>query len=457
MKTLRRFTSTATFLWLVLGSLSCVHHGPDKDLAVQMDDSSVGHQVAIQGNHQQLDFNEAQQFSFVLPTPPADNVHPITHENIYCNAPGYGFDLNTSNNNGNPFYFSVRVPQGNYRVSIEFGHPHLASSNTVKAESRRLYVHNLATAPGEFVRREFIVNMRDNSLRSPEKNAPGGTQVLLKSREQHQLHWDDKLTLEFNGAAPQVRSVTLQKVDVPTIYLVGDSTVTDQPYEPAASWGQMLPIFFDPHIAIANHAESGETLKSFISELRFAKVLESMKPGDYMFIQFGHNDQKKQWPQTYAEAETTYQDYLNVFIAEARLRGATPVLITSMQRRTFDANGKIINTHGHYPQAVRQAAKARDVALIDLDAMSIELYEALGIQNAPLAFNDDGRDATHHNNYGALQLAKCVVQGTRQAQLPLTSHLLKLLPVYDPRVPDPVDDFFLSPSPQVSAERPPGN
>src|SRR5690606_27523238 len=124
------------------------------------------------------------------------------------------------------------------------------------------------------------------------------------------LHWDEKLTLEFNGSSPQVRSITLEKVDVSTIYLVGDSTVTDQAYEPAASWGQMFPRFFEGDIAIANHAESGETLKSFITSFRFAKVLETIKAGDYLFVQFGHNDQKQQWPQTYVAADTTYQDYL---------------------------------------------------------------------------------------------------------------------------------------------------
>jgi len=105
-------------------------------------------------------------------------------------------------------------------------------------------------------------------------------------------------------------------VTLPTVFLLGDSTVTDQPAEPAASWGQMLPAFFTPDIAIANHAESGETMKSFMTELRFAKVLELAKPGDWALIQFGHNDQKANWPQTYAAAETTYRDYLRTWIAD---------------------------------------------------------------------------------------------------------------------------------------------
>lgn len=405
-----------------------------------------------------LDFSAAQHFNFVPRASSTDNVHAVTTESIYSDARGYGFDLDTqSKSTNNTFYFSVRVPPGNYRVTLELGHSQLASSNTIKAESRRLYVLNLNTAPGESVSRDFIVNIRNSALAPPEPYAPGGSQVLLKSSEQHGLQWDDKLTLEFSGAAPQVRSVTIQKAEVPTLYLVGDSTVTDQAYEPAASWGQMLPVFFSSTLAIANHAESGETLKSFIASLRFAKVLESIKPGDYLFIQFGHNDQKKHWPQTYVEAESTYQDYLQVFITEARLRGATPVLITSMQRRTFDNNGKILNTHGRYPEAVRKVAHEHQVALIDLDSMSVKLYEALGVQNAPLAFNDNGKDATHHNNYGAYQLAKCVLEGIRRAQLPLTSHIRPLVPSYDPASPDPLVQFTLQPSPRTSSERPAGN
>lgn len=405
----------------------------------------------------QFDFSKDLKFNFFKSLSSLDNTFHVTSSSIYTDDRGYGFDLDTHLQEKSPFYFSIQVPEGNYRVTIEFGHPYKSSSNTVKAELRRLYLQDLTTTAGKFITRDFIVNIRNGSLTPPEENAPGGARVLLKEYEQHRLHWDNKLTLEFNGSAPQVRSITLQKVEVPTVFLVGDSTVTDQPYEPAASWGQMLPYFFDDTIAIANHAESGETMKSFISSLRFAKVLEKIKHGDYLLIQFGHNDQKKHWPQTYVEAETTYRDYLKVFIAEARLRGATPILITSMQRRTFDKNGKIVNSHGQYPQAVRDVATAMNTALIDLDSMSIKLYEAFGVQDALKAFNDGGKDATHHNNYGAYQLAQCVVQAIRDAQLPLASHLRPHLSNYNPAAPDNVNTFHLSPSPQTSNIRPAGN
>jgi lysophospholipase L1-like esterase len=354
--------------------------------------------------------------------------------------------------------FSVVVPEGNYRVTVTLGDADAAAETTIKAETRRLAALRVSTAAGETVKRTFVVNVRNFRVPPPEKNAPGGDRVLLNDREVGTLHWDDKLTLEFVGARPVVRAVEIERVDVPTVFLIGDSTVTDQPREPAASWGQMLPYFLKPDIAVANHAESGETLKSFISGLRLAKVLSQIREGDWLFIQFGHNDSKKQWPQTYVEAHTTYKAYLRAVIAEARLRGATPVLVTSMQRRNFDANGRIVNSHGDYPAAVREVAAEEKVACIDLEAMSRVLYEALGPERSPLAFADGGRDKTHHNNYGAYELAQCVVQGIRDARLDLAAHIADEFAVFDPSKPDRVESFVIAPSPgPAMADRPRGD
>jgi lysophospholipase L1-like esterase len=349
------------------------------------------------------------------------------------------------------------VPEGNYRVTVTLGDAIASSNTTVKAESRRLMLESVATKSGEFVTRSFIVNVRNRFLPAPPKNAPGGTEVKLNEREQGVKDWDDKLTLEFNGSAAKVCSVDVEAVDVPTIFLAGDSTVTDQPMEPGASWGQMLPRFFKPDVVVANHAESGETLKSFLTGLRLDKILSQMKAGDYLFIQFGHNDSKKQWPQTYVEPATTYRAYLKTYIAETKRRGATPVLVTSMQRRTFDAAGKIKNSHGVYPVAVREVAKEEGVALIDLDKMSCAFYEALGPEKAPKAFSADGRDATHHNNYGAYELARCVVEGIKTAKLPLVQSLVDGVASFDPARPDDVDTFALPASPGRTNVTPRGN
>jgi lysophospholipase L1-like esterase len=370
---------------------------------------------------------------------------------------GYGFDLGTRPEaDGKPFFFSVAVREGNYRVSVTFGDRQASSVNTVKAESRQLMIERVETKPGEFLTKDFIVNVRNSHVPPPEKNAPGGSEVALNDREKGLLRWDDKLTLEFNGSSPKVVALAITRVEVPTVFLAGDSTVTDQPYEPGASWGQMLPRFLTG-VAVANHAESGETMKSFISGLRLAKLLSQAKAGDHLFIQFGHNDEKKNWPQTYVEAHTTYKAYLKVFIAEARLRGMTPVLVTPMQRRTFDSAGKIRNTHGDYPQAVREVAAEEKVALIDLERMSVAFYEALGPTKAPLAFSAHGRDATHHDNYGAYELAQCVVQGIRDANLPLAKSIAADFAGFDPAHPDAPESFALPASPMHSDIAPRGN
>ena len=183
---------------------------------------------------------------------------------------------------------------------------------------------------------------------------------------------------------PHRSSLTHRAVDLPTLYLAGDSTVTDQGSRAQRELGPDAAAHsLRADIAIANHAESGETLKSFVTELRLDKLLSTLKPGDWVMIQFGHNDQKVQWPQTYAEAATTYRAWLRTYIAEIRRRGATPILVTSPERRNFDAAGHIVPTLGDYPDAVRAVAREESVALIDLNPMSVRFYEALGPEVSP--------------------------------------------------------------------------
>jgi lysophospholipase L1-like esterase len=392
----------------------------------------------------------------------------VLPNSIYTNELGYGFDLGSKvscvNRGGNdpmpggfctsdqPFFFSVAVPEGNYRVAVTLGDRAGESLTTVKAESRRLMIEKVQTAAGQLVTRTFIVNVRNSRLTPPPGNAPGGSEVRLNDRERGVLHWDDKLTLEFSNARPCIAMIEISKADdMPTVFLAGDSTVTDQPQEPTTSWGQMLTRFFKPGAAIANHAESGETLKSFITGLRLDKILSRIKQGDYLFIQFGHNDMKENWPRTYVEPHTTYKAYLRVYIAEARRRGAVPVLVTSMHRRNFDSKGKITNTLGEYPEAVRQTAKEEKIALIDLHAMSAAFYEALGPEKSPLAFGANGRDATHHSAYGAYELARCVVEGIKAGKLDLAKYLVDDVPRFDPAHPDAPEAWNVPASPGRAA------
>lgn len=348
--------------------------------------------------------------------------------------------------------FSVPLPEGNYRVTLRIGDRNRAADTTVKAEARRLMLRNIRTQAGEFVTRSFVVNVRDATLPAPPKNAPGGERVRLFDREAGSPTWDDRLTLEWLGN-PAVASLRIEPVDVPTLYLVGDSTVTDQRSEPAASWGQMLPALLDDRIAVANHAESGETLKSFLTGLRFDKVLSRMKPGDYLFIQFGHNDLKAQWPQTHADPVHRYPAYLRAYIAEARARGGHPVLVTSPERRTFEGT-RIKSTLADYVAAAKRVAADERIPLIDLNAASTAIYEALGPERAPLAFNDGGRDATHHNNYGAWLLANAVAEGMRGISQ-LGSHVAS--PRFDPARPPLPQAVAIAPSTLHSATRPVGD
>jgi lysophospholipase L1-like esterase len=351
---------------------------------------------------------------------------------------------------GQPFYFSMKVgSEGNYRVTVTLGSGDHESTTTVKAELRRLMVEAVHTGKGQFETRTFLVNVRTPKISDTER-------VKLKPRETttEARAWDDKLTLEFIGVKPAVASIEIEKADdVPTLFIAGDSTSTDQPSEPFNSWGQMLTAFFKPEIAIANHGESGESLRSFIGEGRLAKIMTQIRKGDYLLVQMGHNDQKEKGDGV--GAFTTYKADLKRFIAAARSHEATPILVTPMNRLTFDAAGAITNSLGDYPEAVRQAGREEKVPVIDLNAMSKPLYGALGPADAHLLFA--GKDRTHHSDYGSYQLAKSVIEAIREQKLPLAKYVVDGLPGYDPAKPDSLEKFQVPAEPPLTSEKPYGN
>ena len=339
-----------------------------------------------------------------------------------------------------PFYFSVALPEGNYKVTVKFGGNEHGSTNTVKSELRRLMLEKIVTAPGKFETRTFAVNVRTPKI-------SGGGEVHLKDREKTSeiWNWDEKLTLEFNGTQPSLCTLDIERADgIPTVYLLGDSTVCDQPSEPWNSWGQMLPRFFTPAVAIANHAESGETLKSALGARRLDKVLSTMKPGDYLFIQFGHNDMKDRSTNVVA----AYKSNLKKFVAGTKEKGGIPVLVTSMERKT----GVDHDTLGEFPATVREVAKEENVALIDLHAMSRTLYNAFG-QQLDKAF----QDGTHHKNYGSYELAKCIIEGIKANKLGLAKFIADDFGSFDPSHPDPVESFTMPASPGSIGARPLGD
>lgn len=331
-----------------------------------------------------------------------------------------------------PFAFSLAVPEGDYRVHVVLS---CSGPCALKAEARRLLWTGSAEYAGKQQIVDRIVNVRSPMLPAPPDNAPGGIMIRLNPREHGSTNWDQKLTLEFFGKNIRIEKISVSHVDVPRVFLMGDSTVTDQPAEPYASWGQMLPYFFKNTVSVANYAESGETLKSFLAGLRLDKVLSEMRPGDYALIQFAHNDEKSDWPQTHAPADSTYPIYLHAYITEVRRHGGIPVLVTPMARMQFDASGQLKHTHGGYPDAIRAQAKADDVPLIDLNTMSRILLEALGPAGAPHAFAGEGMDHTHQSNYGGYELARCIVSAMQALPVGLKSEL-KDVPAFDPAQPD---------------------
>ncbi len=388
-------------------------------------------------------------------TPPSST--RVTEEQ-YASERGYGFEGQSRPKvaagcvtAASPFYFSIKADPGNYRVSVTLGDLAGESDTTIKAELRRLMVRAVSTKAGQFDRRDFIVNVRAPAF-------PGGRVRLKAPREtvDEAWAWDDKLTLEFNGRRPCVRTLQISPVDVPTVFLLGDSTVCDQPAEPYTSWGQILPYFFNPDVAIANHAESGETLRSSSQAHRFEKVLSLLKPGDYVLIQYGHNDMKSKAPNAAGE----YKAMLTEWVDAVARKGGTPVLATSMNRHTF-TGPTVVDSLGVYPGLVREVAAEKKVALIDLNRMSKTLYESLGSEGSIELFEHASGsktfDPTHHSSYGAFELARCVVTGIRTNKLPLADHLSRDATVFDPVTPDRAADVMIPPSPVMAAQKPLGN
>lgn len=402
----------------------------------------------------------------------------VTEKDVYSDSVGYGLDfgvaVSSGYNGGNdvltdgfvtssqPFYFSVKLPEGNYDVKLVLGDKKHPSVVTVKAECRRLMIEELSTQAGRFATPVITVHVKDSLIR------PSGKAVRLKPREHVYLHWDNKLTLEFSNRAVRLCALEITpNTTARTVFLAGNSTVVDQAEEPWAAWGQMVPAFFQPRkVVIANYAESGETLRSFQREKRLEKIWSIAKPGDYLFIEFAHNDQKPGG--NHLDAFTGYKDTLKRWIAEARSRGIQPVLVTSMHRRSFDSAGHIINTLLDYPEAMRLAAKEAAVPLIDLNAMSKTLYEAWGPENSIKAFvhypantfpgqKQELKDDTHFSTYGAYELARCMVLGI-STQVPDLAAMLKTdIPPFDPANPDPYAHWKLPASAFVQTVKPDGN
>lgn len=220
----------------------------------------------------------------------------------------------------------------------------------------------------------------------------------------------------------------------PTIFLVGDSTMSDKPLDKAErGWGMYFRQYFDAGVTLQNHAMNGRSTRNFRHEGRWAKVLEQLKPGDWVFIQFGHNDSKQEDTARYAAPQTAYRQNLTRYVQEARAKGANPVLLTPVGRRYFDEAGKRKDDHGEYPGVVREVAKAQKVPLIDAHEATWAMYSQLGDAGTKPLFwsyqngaNNTKLDNTHFSAYGAERVAQLVAQEVKKQNLGIAAHLKPL-------------------------------
>lgn len=223
----------------------------------------------------------------------------------------------------------------------------------------------------------------------------------------------------------------------PRIHIAGDSTAADKPVtppNPEHGWGQLLPRYFRESVTVVNHAQNGRSTKSFIDEGRWQSLVDALRPGDWVIIQFGHNDEKSQDPRRYTTPRGEYTDNLRRFVREVRERGANPVLCTPVARRKWDEAGALVETHGEYPDAVRDLSRAEDVPLFDLLELTRALEQAHGVEGSKQLHlwipsgvykrkPDGWQDDTHYSAYGADRVAGLVVQEVLRQQLPLKDWL----------------------------------
>ena len=359
-----------------------------------------------------------------------------------------------------PSNWDLNLPDGNYRVTVTLGNKKKAGQTVVRAESRRHFADVIKTKKGEQKTVSFVVNKRTPVI-------DGNTRVKLKPREVGYKNWDDSLNLSFCGPAIAIQSIHIEAVkNVTTVFLCGNSTVVDQEEEPWASWGQMITRWFGPQVAIANYAESGLSCTTFLAQLRLDKILSQLKKGDYVIVEFGHNDEKEK--KAGDGAWYSYSRNLKIFVDRVRAAGGNIIFCTPTARRSFDAEGHLINTHGDYPAAMKAVAQREQVPVIDLTQMSTTFFEALGVEGSKRALvhypantfaNQDKplADNTHFNPYGAWEVAKMVVMGLKQINSPLADYLRDDWQDFDPAHPDNPDTFVWHMSTGSNLTKPDGN
>ena len=210
-----------------------------------------------------------------------------------------------------------------------------------------------------------------------------------------------------------------------TIWMIGDSTMASKKPQrkPESGWGVEFAQFVKNGVVVKNKAASGRSTKSFIAEKRWKTVLDSIQLGDFVIIQFGHNDQRKD-SLVYADANTTYKELLKKYIKETREKGGKPVICTPVVRRHFDGNGNLLDTHGDYLKVVRTVAGETKTPLVDMEALTRKLVIDLGPEKSKDLFTmrKNGLDSTHLCHAGALQVAELFVKNAKKQHLKIALH-----------------------------------
>ncbi|MGQ4330563.1 rhamnogalacturonan acetylesterase [Streptomyces hayashii] len=284
------------------------------------------------------------------------------------------------------------VPPGSYDVRVVLGGD-VASSTSVTAETRRALLPETAAPADARIVRSFTVDVR-----TPEGEPTGANGT-------------PGLDLALGGSAPALADIRVTPArHVRQIFLIGDSTVCDQPADPYTGWGQQLPQYLRKGISVANYADSGESTVTYLGNPQlWATVQPLIRPGDLVLVQLAHNDKTTD--------ETTYRANLETLVAGVREKGGRPVLVTPIVRRWFNADGTLNNATAllvnglgvDHPAVIRSVAAAQGVPLIDLTAKTKALVESLGVEGSKaLYLYDEKRDNTHTSLHGATVYAGLV-------------------------------------------------
>lgn len=346
----------------------------------------------------------------------------VTDSTGYQSGRGYGFadptkvvsvDQGTSDALRSDFVivngtsFDVDLPNGDYKVTLLAGDQTAPNLMDVLAEGLSK-VKALSSAAGQYAEASFTVAVIDGQL-----------------------------NLELAGTDPRINALTITKLpnrvqgEIPNVYIAGDSTVMtySSRYYPQAGWGQKIASYFTDGVKFTNKAIGGRSSKSFVKDGRLDAILTEIRPGDELFIQFGHNDASSV-PERHTDPYTTYKQYLSMYVDGARQRHAVPVLITPVGRRSWDEAGRFKNDFPDYYEAMKQVAAEKNVPLLDLNARSIAFYNSVGIEGTKSLFlwlapgvypnwPNGVQDNTHFQEAGAVEIARLVSAAIRDSNLPI--------------------------------------